>query len=84
MAIHLNPLDFDFAAWTQKIRDVKEFVLEMSVLCAFLANWIPRQERIASDKLRIAYKWLLLNPIALVGMNWRRVHTLKDGKHDGK
>lgn len=76
-----NPMSWDFAGWTQKMRDVKEFALELVVFCSFLANFLPKIERFATRRGRSIYKWLLLNPIAFLSLNWSRVHSLKDKKN---
>lgn len=77
----INPLLWDFAGWTQKIRDIKDFALELFAICAFVANFLPKAEKFACPKLRTAYKWFLLNPVAFFALNWRKVHSLKDKKN---
>jgi hypothetical protein len=67
----INPINFDFAGATQKIRDVMEFCGVVVATFSTLANLLPKWESVANPILQKVYRRFVA-VVAALALNWRR------------
>jgi len=66
----INPLTFDYAGATQKIRDVMEFGGMVVAAFSTISNVLPKWESVANPVAQRLYK-RVVSVVAALSLNWR-------------